>query len=125
MQQSLDRDSPGGALPEGADLSLLREVIDHIPARVVFVDNEHRYRYVNRAFLEFVGLRADEVLGRPAAEILGEALSDVYVPLLPRLAAGEMVWREGWTDYAKHGRRYVHEGLWPYQWGDIPGILAF
>jgi PAS domain S-box-containing protein len=125
MQQSLDRDSPGGALPEGADLSLLREVIDHIPARVVFVDNEHRYRYVNRAFLEFVGIRADEVLGRPAAEILGEALSDVYVPLLPRLAAGEMVWREGWTDYAKHGRRYVHEGLWPYQWGDIPGILAF
>ncbi|HEV2602427.1 MAG TPA: PAS domain S-box protein [Microvirga sp.] len=110
---------------DGPDVALLRAMIDAIPARVVFVDAEHRYRYVNRAFLDFVKADAADIIGRRVAEVLGEELYGVYEPLLPRLAAGEIVWREGWTSYPKHGRRYIQEGLAPYRSGDVQGVLAF
>jgi PAS domain S-box-containing protein len=100
-------------------------MIDVNPARVVFVDAEYRYRYVNRAFLDFVKTGADEVIGRRVEEVLGRELYEIYAPLLPRLAAGEIVWREGWTNYPKHGRRYIQEGLAPYRSGEVQGVLAF
>ncbi|TGD94031.1 hybrid sensor histidine kinase/response regulator [Methylobacterium nonmethylotrophicum] len=125
MDESADRINPDPFGPEGPDAVLLRAIIDFIPARVVFVDAAHRYRYVNKAFLAFVGLRPEEVIGRPVAEIVGEAIYRSYEPVMAQLAAGEMVWREGWFDYPAFGRRYVQEGLIPYRAGAVTGILAF
>ena len=96
------------------DLALLRTLIDVIPARVVVFDPEHRYRYVNKEFLDFVGRPAAAVIGRHAVELLGEEAYAHYVPMTARVAAGETVRWEGWISYPKHGPRYVQEALAPY-----------
>ncbi|KAA2237559.1 hybrid sensor histidine kinase/response regulator [Salinarimonas soli] len=125
MEPSLRTPDAASAPLGHPDADLLHAIIDLIPARVVFVDADHRYRYVNKAFLSFVRRPAEEILGRSVAQVFGEEVYEAYRPLEPRLAAGEMVWREGWVDYPGHGRRYIQEGLAPYRSGEVSGILAF
>ena len=50
----------------------LRQVIDSIPTPMCYVDAEGLYRYVNDAFLAYIGLPAERIVGRPVREILGE-----------------------------------------------------
>ncbi len=45
----------------------LRQVIDSIPTPMCYVDAQLRYRYVNNAFLEYIGLRAERHRGAPRA----------------------------------------------------------
>jgi PAS domain S-box-containing protein len=130
-QRTSDRREEGGAgdttgLGE-PDLALLRTMIDVIPARVVVFDPEHRYRYVNREFLDFVGRPAGAVIGHHAVELLGDEAYAHYRPMTERVAAGETVRWEGWISYPKHGPRYVQEALTPYSPAEtgFQGIVVF
>ncbi|MBD0413584.1 hybrid sensor histidine kinase/response regulator [Oryzicola mucosus] len=104
---------------------MLQALIDAVPARVVFIDNEHRYRYVNRLFLDFLGLPESEVLGRTPGEVLGEEISAGYHDLLPRIHAGETFRWTGWADYHRFGKRYVEETVLRYApAGEVLGIIS-
>ncbi len=48
---------------------------------IAYIDRNQRYRFVNKAFLDWFGKRADEVLGREIIEVLGRE----SLPALPRL----------------------------------------
>lgn len=50
---------------------ILKAVSEAIPATVVVVDAEGRYRFANRAFERYVGLNRDQILGRRAIDVLG------------------------------------------------------
>lgn len=125
MDQAKDLFAAGGSGSSASETALFRTIIDLSPARVVLVDTDHRYRYVNRAFLDFVGAREDEVLGQRVAEILGDVVYESCQPVLSRLEAEGLVWNEGWVTYPRFGRRYIQEGLVLYTSGDVQGILAF
>ncbi len=60
----------------------LRTITDNIPAMVSFVDTEERYRFVNRNYERWLGMTAEQMLGRTAREIYGE---EVYASLHPHL----------------------------------------
>lgn len=109
------------------DLGMLRAVLDSVPGRVVAVNSEFRYVYVNHEFLSFMGLEADQVLGRTVAEVVGEEAFALYRPVLGRILAGESMRWEGWRDYPAQGRRYVQETVRPYAAPGQPvsAILAF
>lgn len=100
------------------DEALLRAVLDAIPARVSIVDNDHRYVYVNRELLEFLGRGSEEVIGRSVAEVLGQSVYEELAPLRARVQAGETVHREGWLNYRGGRRRYVQQIFIPYRGGD-------
>jgi PAS domain S-box-containing protein len=126
-----DRDPPtppgvAAALP-APEPGMLHALLDHIPGRVVVVGRDHRYLYVNREFLEFMGLQADQAIGRHVSELLGEAVFDTYIPVAERLFAGESIRWEGWVDYEKQGRRYMQEHLLPYApaGGRVEAVIAF
>jgi len=51
----------------------LRNILDSIPARVAMVDRARRFRFVNRQYCEAYGLPMDRIVGRPVAEVIGEA----------------------------------------------------
>jgi PAS domain S-box-containing protein len=55
-----------------------RLVADSVPAVIGYVDNDQRYRYVNKIFGKWFGLEAAEVMGRRVDEVLGKEL---YEPL--------------------------------------------
>lgn len=112
---------------QGPDAALLRAVVDAIPARVTIVGNDHRYLYVNREFLEFMGRDAAEVIGRHVSEVLGKSAYEALAPLRARVQAGETVRREGWLDYGGRQPRFVQQIFTPYRSGgnDIEGYLVF
>ncbi len=102
---------------------LLRALLDDVPSRVVLLDGRQRYRYANRAALEFLRLRPDELIGRTVAEVRGQAIAERNRAQFDRLLAGERVHWEGWTEYAGVGRRYTEEWLVPYVQGGAVTLL--
>ncbi len=105
-------EATGPALP--MDPTLLKLLLDRVPARVVLIDREHRYAYANDEALQFLGLRADQMVGRTVQQVRGEGVFQRYLPVLPQLLAGETVHWQGWADYPGRGRRYTEETLQPY-----------
>jgi two-component system sensor histidine kinase/response regulator len=51
---------------------LIRTVTDHLPALVGYWDADGRCRFANRPYLEWLGRSADDVIGRPASELMDE-----------------------------------------------------
>ncbi len=70
---------------------ILRLVADAIPATVVVVSAERRYRFVNLAFEELVGLPREQIIGRSPADIIGVAETERRQPWIARALAGETV----------------------------------
>ena len=114
------------ALPP-PDLAMLHALLDHIPGRVIVIGPDHRYLYVNREFLDFMGLRPEQALGHHVSELLGDEIYRSFAPVAERLFRGESVRWEGWVDYPAQGRRYMQEHLLPYApgGGEVRAVMAF
>src|SRR5205814_5086333 len=69
----------------------LRQVIDSIPTPMVYVDAQMRYRYVNDAFLEYIGLAPTQVIGHSVREVLGDERWAAVAPTIERVQRGETV----------------------------------
>jgi PAS domain S-box-containing protein len=96
-----------------ASLESLRAILDDMPARVMLFDLEGFVLYVNHEFFKFTGLKAHQVIGRHAAEIISSATWKSYEPIRAKLLRGEAVRWEGWTYLAMHGKRYMREHIVP------------
>jgi len=66
----------------------LRTITDNIPAMVAFVDRDMRYRFVNRNYERWLGIKPEEMIGRTAMEIYGEAGYATLHPSLSRALEG-------------------------------------
>ncbi len=67
----------------------LRTITDSIPAMVAFVDVDSRYRFVNRNYERWLGIKPEAMLGKTALEVYG---AERYEPLqqsLERALAGQ------------------------------------
>jgi diguanylate cyclase (GGDEF)-like protein/PAS domain S-box-containing protein len=88
-------------LPPHATRALFAEVLRHtqilhaiseaIPATVVIVDSQGRYRFVNSAFERYVGRSATDIIGRTAVDILGAEEVARRKPYMLKALAGEAV----------------------------------
>ena len=70
---------------------VLRLVTEAIPATVVVVGSDTRYRFANSAFERYAGLPRERIIGRTAAEVLGEDEVARRSPFMRRALAGENV----------------------------------
>lgn len=70
---------------------ILRSVTEAIPATVVIVGIDGRYRFVNKAFENYCGLERDRIIGRKASDILSEGEIARRTPWMKRAFAGEVV----------------------------------
>lgn len=101
----------GGVLQ--ATLPLLSQLLEAVPARVVVIDADERFVWANHEFFKFTGLHPKQVLGQPIGRIIGDAAYAGYDAVRARLASGQTVAWEGWTELAGAGRRYMREHLVP------------
>jgi diguanylate cyclase (GGDEF)-like protein/PAS domain S-box-containing protein len=85
----------------------LRQVIDSVPTPMCYVDADTRYRYVNDAFLEYIGKPAEEVLGTTVRDLLGEERFAPLVAPLERVRAGEAVSVERLIRFADGRQRWM------------------
>ncbi|HSN20323.1 MAG TPA: PAS domain-containing protein [Usitatibacter sp.] len=91
----------------------LRQVIDSVPTPMCYVDAELRYRYVNNAFLDYIGLEAREIVGRPVVDVLGEERFRQLHPHLERLKLGEALAVERLVRFADGRARWMIVRLTP------------
>ena len=67
----------------------LRTITDNIPALVAFVDNEQRYRFVNRNYERWLGMKPEQMLGKTAQQIYGAGNYAALQPCLERALTGQ------------------------------------
>ncbi len=101
-------------------------VSNTVPALIVYLDRDRRYRSCNRAYLQWFGLRREQVIGRTTRELQGEEIGRKVEPLLARALAGESVSFETEAD-SRQGKRWVHVIYTPHfnPDGAVVGVVGF
>lgn len=68
-----------------------RTLADNVPALFSYLDADQRYRYVNRRYEKHWGQPAAEIVGKTAAQLLGEQGYAAARPHIERVLSGEQV----------------------------------
>ena len=85
---------------------ILQAITEAIPATVVVVDGEGRYRFANNAFERYCGVKREQIIGRRAVEVLGAEEIERRKPFMLRAYQGEAV--EFVLDYpSEQGTRWL------------------
>ena len=71
--------------------AMLRSVTDAARVGLVMIDEEHRYRFANRAYAEVLGLPSADIVGLRVAEVLAPVYEQQIRPRLDQAFAGERV----------------------------------
>ena len=97
----------------------LRTITDNIPVMVGFVDCDMRYRFVNRNYERWLGVKPQDMLGRTALEICGEERYAMLQPSLERALAGQTVAVDNHlSSYNSGGERWFNIMYMPKIGGD-------
>src|SRR6476646_6544153 len=71
-------------IERGPLMALSQRKLNALGTPIAYVDRNPRYRFVNKALLDWFGKRSDEVLGRATIEVLGgERTGDEWQLALP------------------------------------------
>ncbi|MBK0027073.1 response regulator [Stenotrophomonas sp. S48] len=73
----------------GHSQAQLQQITDAIPALIAHLGADHRYRFANKAFLDWHGIALDDLLGKQPADIGNSASFQQALPSLERVLAGE------------------------------------
>jgi len=83
----------------------LRLVTDALPVLVSFVGADERYRFVNRAYESWFGVKREDTIGKTIREVIGEAAYAQLRPFVLRGLAGEHF------SFEHHGVPYRSGGI--------------
>ncbi len=85
----------------------LRLIADNVSAMLAYVDFDHRYRFVNKRFMDFFGGRADEVFGAHVSEIVGAKTYALIRPRIDECLTGKAVTFEEKRVSSDQGERWI------------------
>jgi PAS domain S-box-containing protein len=95
------------ALPAGGHDDL-RTVLAHTPFLLTRCSAGLRYVFVSESYARTLGLRPDEIVGRPIIEIMGAAGFQTIRPYVEKVLRGERVEYESDIPFATVGNRTFH-----------------
>lgn len=81
----------------------LRLITDNLPFMITFVDREMRLLFINRTFLNFLGLQNADATNLRLKDVVGEEAERKVMDSIPKLEAGEFVHYER-QRADRHGR---------------------
>jgi PAS domain S-box-containing protein len=90
----------------------LRQIADHLPALVAYVDADQRYRFNNRAYETWIGRTPDSLYGLQLWEAVGWPAYERTRPYIDAALAGERTGHEWWAPF-RTGLRYVRSDYIP------------
>lgn len=93
----------------------MRNIADHLPSLVAYLDRNQRYVFNNRAYEREFGRPAGELRGMHIRELLGESAYARIAPYLRRALAGEELTFEA-AAMIPHGRMLWTEALYQPEW---------
>jgi PAS domain S-box-containing protein len=107
-------------------LRQLQLITDSLPLLVAYVDNERRYRFVNRRYETWFGRPLHEFVGQPVWDIVGPAAYEMVREKVDQALAGHQVVFESWIPYQSAGSRFVHVNYMPHvHAGEVQGFVTF
>jgi two-component system cell cycle sensor histidine kinase/response regulator CckA len=81
-------------------------VVEGLEEMILVVDRQYRYLIANRAFLNFRGMVADQVVGHVAEEVVGKEVFETQIkPKMDECFLGKVVQYELTYDFPNVGRR--------------------
>ena len=67
----------------------MRLLADNLPVMLIYIDTDERYRFVNAGYANFIGLRAEEIIGQKIQDLADQTLyQQVFKPHIDRALAG-------------------------------------
>jgi PAS domain S-box-containing protein len=108
--------STARALPAG-DHDDLRAVLAHTPFLFARCSAGLRYVFVSESYARTLGLRPDEIVGRPIIEIIGLEGFQTIRPYVEKVLRGEVVEFENDIPFASVGTRTFH-GIYAPEWDE-------
>ena len=116
----------GEGLDREALLALSQRKLNALGLPVCYIDVDQRYRFVNRAFLDWSGKPQSEVIGREVVEVDGRELYQLYHAYIEAALNGERVSFERQLSSVKRNAFWVRVDYYPDRGprGDIRGVLA-
>lgn len=106
---------------------LLQTALDSISLPICYIDAELRYRMVNRAFAEAMGLKAEQIVSRAVVEVVGLSVFEQAKPYLAQALNGEVTGFDREIELAQGERRWIHTAYYPYRdslQGNVSGLIA-
>ncbi|MBA3846857.1 MAG: PAS domain-containing protein, partial [Planctomycetes bacterium] len=102
-------------------------ITDTLPALISYVDEDERYRFVNRAYEAWFAQPAAEFVGRTIAEVMTPETYAKAAPMLRRALAGEPLAYDASLTFPAAGRREVHVSYVPDRGADgvVHGTVVF
>src|SRR3977135_975004 len=116
----------GEGMEREALLALSQRKLNALGLPVCYIDEQQRYRFVNRAFLDWTGKTQVEVIGREVVEVDGRELFQLYSAYLDAALSGERVSFERQLSSVKRNAFWVRVDYYPDRGssGDLRGVLA-
>ncbi|HUH95419.1 MAG TPA: PAS domain S-box protein [Casimicrobiaceae bacterium] len=107
-------------------LALSQRKLNALGLPVAYVDADQRFRFVNRAFLDWTGKAPADVLGREIVEVDGREIYQLYQAYILAALAGERVSFERQLSSAKRNAFWIRVEYYPDRGprGEIRGFLA-
>ncbi len=103
----------------------LRLVTDNLPALVSYLDREQRFRFVNRAYRDWLGIEPDALIGRSLSDVYGEkAYADIRPHMEAALAGSAVSYERDFP--TPGGLRHVQVTLVPQRDGEgsVQGLVT-
>ena len=87
--------------------SQLRAIMDGVPAPVAYIDRDERCQYVNRTFLHYFGLTAEQVTKLRLRDVVGHGIYQSAQVMLARALRGESTSFDRLVPGANGARRWM------------------
>jgi PAS domain S-box-containing protein len=88
--------------------SYLQLIIDSTPVLIAYCDDQKRYRFVNKKYVERFEMSREEVIGKTIPEVVGEEAYAVFSSYVDAVLNGQPVEFELEIPYQGIGMHYMH-----------------
>jgi len=112
LQQADDTAAEGSGWPLHVSERKLRQIADHLPALIAYVDADRRYRFNNRAYETWLGRSPESLYGLHIWEAVGIPAYERSRPYIEAVLAGERTGHEWWAPF-RTGMRYIKSDYIP------------
>ncbi|BAY07140.1 multi-sensor hybrid histidine kinase [Calothrix sp. NIES-2098] len=104
----------------------LRLITNAVPVFISYVDAQQRYRFNNRKYEEWYGIKASEVYGKQVKDIVGESVYQAIRPYIETVLSGEIVTYETPMSAPDGAQHYMHVSYVPQfdRQGKVEGFVA-
>lgn len=120
-----ERISEGNGNPTRDQQDLSHLLLDAVTSPVIYVDNDHKYCFVNKAYAGWFELNPNDIIGKTIEDFLGREVYEQVKPYMDKALQGQRVQFEGKIRY-KHRHRFVEATYVPDtdEKGFVRGFIA-